>query len=162
MRVHVSPTQVQHPQPRSPAPQCFSESQHILRRSPQPIQRRDDQSVAVLERLHRLVKLWAGCTGARHSMVDIEIIVPYTCTDQIRHLTVRVLLSCRDPRIPNQFFHVNPYMSRNQCLVPDSRHRDKAHSCETHAAAETCGRKKVGRDVSQPLTCETYQRTESP
>jgi hypothetical protein len=70
-------------------------------------------------------------------------------------LTVCILLSRRHSCISNQLPHVNPYVSRNQCLVPDSRHPDKAHRCKTPSTAETCVRKKVRQDVSHPLAYES-------
>ena len=46
--------------------------------------------------------------SSRHSMIDIEVIATHSSSNQIGHLTIRILQRRRYAPIPNQLIHVNP------------------------------------------------------
>ena len=51
--------------------------------------------------------------SSRHSMVNVKVIAPHAGGQQIRHLTVRILLPRRHACVPNQLSHNHPYVSCN-------------------------------------------------
>lgn len=53
-RVDVAAAQVQHAEAGATAPELFGEGKYVLCRSPQPVQSRDDESIARLARLARV------------------------------------------------------------------------------------------------------------
>lgn len=72
--VDVATAQVQHTEASAAAAQPFGEGEHVLRRSPQPVQSRDDESVAGLEGVDRAGEVRPRGASAGHAVVDVEVI----------------------------------------------------------------------------------------
>lgn len=86
------PPKIQNTQPRSPTAQLFRESQHVLSRTPQAIERGDHQGVASDQRLERCIELRSRRPSATDAVINGEVIAPDTSGKQVNLLPVGRLL----------------------------------------------------------------------
>ena len=73
-RYRRPPTQVEDPEACAAGAESVGEGEHVLGGSPEPVQCRDDESVALDQRVQRPVELRPGGPGPGDAMVDVEVI----------------------------------------------------------------------------------------
>jgi hypothetical protein len=120
--VDVTATRVQHAETCAAAVEILGEVEHVLRRSTQPVQSRDDESVAILESIQRAIEVRPRCSGARNPLVDIEVVAPDTRGQDIGLLPVGGLLARRYSRVADQFRHSAP-----GCFITNGEYRRRIH-----------------------------------
>ena len=96
------PPEVEHSKCSAAAAELFSERQHVLSGTPEPIQGGDQQRVPILQGPNCPVELWAGRPGAGHTMVEVHIIPTHRGRQEIGFLTIRGLLPGRHSRVTDQ------------------------------------------------------------
>jgi hypothetical protein len=89
----------------SPPPRFSCEGEHVLRRPAEAIEGRDDEGVAVVQRAQRLVERRTGRASSGDAVIDVEVIAPDAGSEEVCGLSIRVLLTRRHPRVPDELPH---------------------------------------------------------
>jgi hypothetical protein len=100
--VDVAAAEIEHSKAGAASAQFVRERQHVLRRTPKPVQSRDHQGVPLLQRVERPVELGPGSPCAGDTVVDVQVIATDPCGEKIDLLTIHRLLSRRHPRVSDQ------------------------------------------------------------
>ncbi len=72
---------------------------------PQPVESRDREGVAVVPRAQRLIEHRPGRASYQDAVIDVEVIAPIAGREEVRRLSVSVLLTRRHPRRPDELPH---------------------------------------------------------
>ena len=112
-------TEVEDTKTGAAATELVGECEHLLCRSAESAQSCDHQSVSVFQCVERAVELGTRISGARDTVINVQVMTPNAGRDQIRFLSVGALLPCRHSRVPNQLRLVAPL-----CLITNDEYRN--------------------------------------
>ena len=103
--VDVTAAEVQDAQGSAAAAELLSEVEHVLRRPPEPVERRDHERVTFVQRFERSVELGPARSSARDAVIDVEVVTSDTGAEEVSDLAVGRLLAGGDAGVADELGH---------------------------------------------------------
>jgi hypothetical protein len=94
--VDVAPAEVQDPQACASTAEFVSEGKHVLHGSAEPVQRSDDEGVAIDQRAECPIELAPRSSRPRHTVINIEVIMSDAGGQEICLLPISFVMGCSE------------------------------------------------------------------